>query len=264
MKIFLLIFLFIGSLSAKDFSTRYDVNVGIFGKVGYADMTLKEDGNTYEAKLVANTVDVAAKLLGNRVETFTSKGKIIDGKYIPESFVKTKTSTRKTRNLTYLFNHDKKEVTLIEKKSKLVNSTEFDPISFKIIDKDIRKNSTNKTILKNYRSDDVLSSYLNSQTRCNAEQKFYSLIAIGAHNDKNSVTLSYLEGSKKASASSHFSKGTQNIYNLNVNPLNEDDSVVNVLISLDNDGVVKEALLGEVFWIGKITAKRVYHKVTLN
>ncbi len=264
MKIFLLTFLLASSFFAKDFSTRYDVNVDMFGKVGYADITLKENGDTYEAKLIANTVDIAATLLGNRVETFTSKGKIIDGKYIPDIFIKTKTSTRKSRQQTYHFDHDKQEITLIEKKSKLVSRTKFNRTKFKVIRKDIEKKSSKEIVLKTYRSDDILSSYLNTQARCNSDKKQYSLLAIGAYNNKNDVTLSYLDGLQKTSASSHFAKNTQNIYNLHVKPINEDESTVNVLIAFDNDGIVKEALLGEIFWIGKITAKRVYHKVTLN
>ncbi|MCF6339823.1 MAG: DUF3108 domain-containing protein [Sulfurimonas sp.] len=263
MKFFLLTFILIGSVYAKDFSTRYDINVDMFGKVGYADITLKENGNTYEAKLIANTVDIAATLLGNRVETFTSKGKIVDGKYIPDIFIKTKTSTRKSRQQTYHFNHDKKEITLIEKKSKLVKSTKYNPIKFKIARKDIIKKSSKEIVLDTYRGDDILSSYLNTQARCNSDQKQYNLLAIGAYNNKNDVTLSYLDGLQKTSASSHFAKNTQNIYNLHVKPIDEDKSTVNILIAFDNDGIVKEAFLGEIFWIGKITAKRVYHKVSL-
>jgi len=264
MKIFILTFLLTSSFFAKDFSTRYDINVDMFGKVGYADITLKENGDTYEAKLIAKTVDIAATLLGNRVETFTSKGKIIDGKYIPDIFIKTKTSTRKSREQTYHFDHDKQKVTLIEKKSKLVSSTKFNPRKFKVTSKDIEKKSSKEIILETYTGDDVLSSYLNTQARCNSDQKQYNLLAIGAYNNKNDVTLSYLDGLQKISANSNFTKNTQNIYNLHVKPIDKDENTVDILIAFDNDGIVKEALLGEIFWIGKITAKRVYHKVTLN
>jgi len=132
MKIILIAFLLVGSLVAQGFSARYDVDVSMFGRVGYADITLIEDGDSYEAKLVATTVDIAATLLGNRVETYTSKGKIVDGIYVPQSFVKTKKNTRKTKTLTYSFNHNKKEVTLVEERTQLVSRSEFDPMSFKI------------------------------------------------------------------------------------------------------------------------------------
>jgi len=262
MKFLLIIFFIAASLSAQGFSTRYDVIVGMFGKVGYSDFTLKEDGDNYEAKLVAKTVDIAAALLGNRVETFTSTGKIVDGIYIPHTFVKTKITTTRTRFQTYYFNHDKKEVKLIEEKSKLVNETGFDSINFKITTKDVIRKSKKESVLETYIGDDVLSSYLNTKTTCKAEEKFYNLVAIGAHNDKNIVTLSCLENKAKADAGVCFSDHIQNIYNLHVSPIDEDETVVDVLIAFDADGLMKEAILGDVFWIGKITANRVYYRVT--
>jgi len=260
---FLLLTLFIAaSLSAQGFSTRYDVNVGMFGRVGYSDLTLKEDGNNYEAKLVAKTVDIAATLLGNRVETFTSTGKIVNGIYIPHTFVKTKITTRKTRVETYYFDHDKKEVKVIEKKSKLVNETGFDSINFKITTQDVIRRSKKESMLKSYIKDDVLSSYLNTKTTCKAKEKFYNLVAIGAHNDKNIVTLSCLEDRKKTTAATCFSDHIKNIYNLHVEPIDKNEAIVDVLIAFDADGLMKEAILGDVFWIGKITANRVYYRVT--
>jgi hypothetical protein len=32
-------------------------------------------------------------------------------------------------------------------------------------------------------------------------------------------------------------------------------------MAFDNDGLMKEAVLGDAFWIGEIRAKRVYHDV---
>src|SRR3989338_11276770 len=97
MKILFMLFLLISSIFARDISTRYDVHVTMFGHVGYADVTLKESGDNYEIKLVAKTIDVAAVLLSNRVETFTSRGKIKNGKYIPDIFITTKETTIKKR-----------------------------------------------------------------------------------------------------------------------------------------------------------------------
>lgn len=272
MKIFLIALFLVASMEAQNFSSRYDVNVSMFGRVGYADITLKESEGSYEAKLVATTVDIAATLLGNRVETFISKGKIVNKKYIPQSFVKSKVSTRKSITSTYIFNHNEKEVTLIEEKTKLVSRSNFNPATFEITTKDVKVESKNESILDDYIADDVLSSYLNTKAGCKNEEKFYALMAIGAHNDENNVTLTCLEGVKKESAMLNFkesailnfSDNTHKIYNLHVEPFDKDESIVDVLIVYDNDGLLNEALLGEVFWIGKITAKRVYHKLTRN
>jgi len=236
----------------------------MFGKVGYADLTLKEDGYYYEAKLSAIIVGVAATLTRNRVETFVSKGKIIDGKYLPDSFVKTKTTTTKSRIQTYLFDHNKKEIKLIQKKTKLVTNSRFDADIFEMIYEDVNETSLEESVLDTYMNSDALSAYLNAQANCNSDKKTINLIAVGAHNDENIVTLSRLEGAEKASAILNFSSDIENVYNLHVEPLDVDDEVVDILVAYDSDGFMKEALLGEIFWIGKITAIRVNHKLTSN
>lgn len=264
MRYFLTIFLFMASLSAQDLSTRYDVHVSIFDHVGYADVTLNEDGKNYEIKLVATTIGTAATLLSQRVDIYISKGKIKDGRYIPDIFVKTKETTKKSRTQTYYFDHDKKEIKLIEEKTNIVSRPTFDTKSFEVRFKETKEYSKKEKIEENYTNSDTLSAYLNTKLDCNAAKKEHDLIAIGANNDKNKVVVSYLEGKAKEMAKANFSKDIDYLYNLNVTPFDKSDSVVDVLVSFDNDGFLKEAFMGEVFWVGKITAKRVYHKVASN
>ncbi|QOY54997.1 DUF3108 domain-containing protein [Candidatus Sulfurimonas marisnigri] len=262
MKILVMMFLFINFLYAQGFSTRYDVNVGMFGRVGYADLTLKENAESYELKLVAKTVDVAAFLLNNRVEIFISKGKIVNGKYIPDTFIKTKTKTRSNKVQSYYFNHEEKEITFVEEKTNLVSQTDFNPSTFEFTTRDVKESSKEEITLDDYIADDVLSSYLNTKSSCIDGQKSYNLFAIGAHNDENRVMLSCLDDTKKEATALLFSDGVKNIYNLHVEPMDKDETTVDVLVAYDNDGLLKEAVMDEVFWIGKITAKRVYHKIS--
>ncbi|MCW8894678.1 MAG: DUF3108 domain-containing protein [Sulfurimonas sp.] len=263
MKIFVIIFLLTSSFFAQSYSTRYDVNVGMFGRVGYADFTLKVNGDNYEAKLSAIMVGVAATLTGNWVETFTSNGNIVDGKYIPQKFIKTKNTTRKSRIQTYYFDHDKKEVKLVEEKTKIVSKSRFDTTDFQICYEDVNETSHKEEVLETYIADDSLSAYLNTKLNANAKNKIYNLVAIGAHNDENNVTLSFLDGSEKESALLNFSSDIETVYNIHVEPFDKEDKIVDVLVAFDKDGYMKEALLGEVFWIGKITADRVDQNIAI-
>lgn len=262
MKSFLIVLLLTSSILAKDISIRYDVNVGMFGKVGYADFSVVENGDEYEAKLSAIMVGVAATLTGNWVETFTSNGSIVDGKYIPQKFIKTKSTTRKDRIQTYYFDHDKKEVKLVQKKTKTVSNSRFNTADFQIYYEDVNETSHKEEILETYIADDSITAFLNATSNCNENNKLYDLIAIGAHNDENNVTLSFLNGLEKESALLNFSNYIETIYNIHVEPFDKDDEIVDVLVAFDKDGYMQEALLGEVFWIGKITADRVEHNVT--
>lgn len=264
MRLAIITFILTGSLLSADFSTRYDVDVGMFGKVGYADVLLSEEDGSYEMKVVATTTGTAATLTGKRIETYISRGKIISGQYLPDIFVRIKKTTSKERVQTYHFNHIKQEVTLEQNEEKWVTQTKFDTVSFKLVKEDIKKTSNSNSILPKYNKNDVLSAYLNTKYNCNTDQKEYNLLAVGAHNDKKDITVSFLEGLDRTEVASSFSKETGNIYKLHVEPIDKEDKIVDVLIAFDNDGHMKEALLGNVFWIGEVKATRVYHQVARN
>ena len=55
----------------------------------------------------------------------------------------------------------------------------------------------------------------------------------------------------------NFSKDIGKVCNLNVTPYDKDDTIIDILIAFDKNGQMKEAVLGDIFWIGKITAHRV-------
>lgn len=262
MKFLLILFFLTSSIFAREVSTRYDVHVTMFGHVGYADFTLSEKGDEYEAKLVAKTIDIAATLLKNRIETFTSRGKIIDGVYTPSVFIKTKDTTKRKRVQTYSFDQKNKEVKLVEEKTKIVNKTRFNTESFQFVTREVEEKSRKEEVLETFIGDDTLSAYLNSKYGCSFGEKNHTLLAIGAHNDKNNVSYQCLVGQKKETARLNFSGGIQNVYNLHVEPLDKDDTIVDVLVGYDSDGFLKEGLMDEVFWVGKIVAVRVGHKIS--
>ena len=261
MRLILSALLIAGSLLAQDFTTRYDVNIGMFGKVGYADLILKEGSGSYEITLTAKTTGTVATLTQNRVETFISKGKTIDGKYIPEVFFKIRTTDSKEKISKYIFNHKARTVTLEKKTTETINGTKFDVTSFTIVPTHEIEISESSEILENYIGVDILSSYLNTSTAMKASNKDYKLVAIGAKNDENNITLSFLDTVQQEEAKKCFSTDIENVYNLHVEPIDKDETTVDILIAYDNDGLIKEALLGEIFWVGKVKANRVQHNL---
>jgi hypothetical protein len=146
----------------------------------------------------------------------------------------------------------------------LVNSTRFDTIKFKIVSEQSTQISTTTKVLDIYNANDVLSAYLNAKMSCNANAKDFSLLAVGAKNDKNNVNLSFLDGADKTSAMASFTADTKDIYNLHVEPIDKDKSIVDILIAFDNDGHMKEAYLGDIFWVGEVRATRTYTTLSSN
>lgn len=259
-KILFFLFMFIGLLFARESVSRYNVYATLFGHVGYCDVIIKEDAATYEAKAIAKTIDTAALLLKDRVETFESRGVIKDGRYIPHIFIKTKKTTRRTRVQTYTFDHTKKEVHLVEEKVKIVNKTRFDSKDFKFVTREVEEKSRKEEILDPFLADDTLSIYLGSRYGCEGAQKKHPIFAVGAHNDKNNIYYECLEGSKRVAAQQKM-QAAHAIYNLHVEPLDKDESIVDTLLAYDKDGFLQEGLMDEIFWVGSMKAIRVSHSI---
>ena len=92
--------------------------------------------------------------------------------------------------------------------------------------------------------------------------KKYNMEAIGAYNHKKDVSLYLLSDVQKEKVADNFSKNIGKVCNLNVTPFDKDDTIIDILIAFDGHGQMKEAVLGDIFWIGKITAQRVDDKFT--
>ncbi len=249
-------------LLAADFSTRYDVDVGMFGKVGYADVSIQKGADSYKAKVVATMTGTAATLTGNRVETYVSEGEIQEGRYLPHTFTRIKKNDQGERIQTYTFDHQKRSVRLNEEKSELIKKSSFDPIAFKIVKTEVLEHSNKEVELETYNEQDLLSAYLNTVLNCNAGNKKHTLLAVGAHNDEKDITLSFLEGMEKERLYKEFGKNEEKVYQLKVQALDKSEDDVNVLLSLDNDGHIKEAVLADNLFIGEVKATRVYHQVS--
>jgi len=265
MKIYFYLLLLTTALFSNNFSSRYDVNVGVLGKVGHADIIFTQKDDTYEIRAIATLTGMAATLTGNRFETYVSSGHIVKGKYLPDTFVKIKTTTRKKRVQTYTFDHKNKKVSLLEEKSVWVSETKFDAIAFKLITKDVQEETSQESELKEYTDQDVLSSYFNALRTCTAKQQLYKIIAVGAHNEDHNITITFLEGEKRKQMQKKYSVEEGNIYHLHVEPFDkEEDKTVDVIVILDKEGYMQKAVLGEVFWIGEITATRETHEFSEN
>ncbi len=262
MKPIIMILTLTMTLFATEISTRYDVNVGLFGKVGYADLEVQTTKDTYTAKLKAVTTGAAAKLTSGREETYVSEGKIVNGLFLPERFTHTKKTKSAKRVQTYHIDHTTHTVTLDQVEDKKVHETYFDHKSFKIKKREKDAHTEHMTQLPTFTAHDVLSSYLNTARHCHANNKIYNLDAIGAHNENNEVTLTYL-GEQEPEAIQHQLSDNGRVYcRLSVKALYEDKKPVNILVAFDNDGHLKEALLGKNFWVGEVKAQRVYHHVS--
>jgi len=264
LKIIVVLMIVLVNLFANGFSVRYNVNMGMLGSVGYVDLSLDKNRSAYEMKLVATTTGLAATLTDNRVESYYSHGKIIDGIYIPHTYIKTKTTKTKKFQYKYIFDHVKKSITEFEDKHEDIEVTHFDALSISLKREKIHKHERHEKKLDTYRRDDVLTAYINNIHNCQKLKQNVFLVAVGAHNEKNKVTLSCLKGVEKISAIKALDANLTNMYKIKIDYFKEDDTDVNIVFGTDGSNIITKALLGEIFWVGKVTAELEKEIPTLN
>ncbi|MDR0407762.1 MAG: DUF3108 domain-containing protein, partial [Campylobacteraceae bacterium] len=114
----IILILFASVLYALPFESfaKYEVKYGVF-HLGEATAFLKvQENGSYETKITAKATGFAATLSGKRVETYKSVGKLIDGKFVPKSLEKVRSSNKKTKSVTYTFDHEQKQVAMFEER----------------------------------------------------------------------------------------------------------------------------------------------------
>ena len=162
------------SLQAETIRADYDVSYGVLGKIGVAKAVLHKQAHTYEIDIHLAATGMAKALSGNRKERHVSKGRIVDGVLISDSYEVTR-EYRETKVVKrYLIDHQKKRVQKIYRKYK----------SGKLADEQ-------RTDLSFYASNDLLTLYFNLDRLLPDKQKAgtYTFQAVGAEKQQGKVDI---------------------------------------------------------------------------
>ena len=161
-----IIIILISSLSLFGFTSlkelKYESGISIYGKVGFVDVVLEEnfDNKTYKIEAIASSIGIVKMLSGNRTDSFTSEGDIVDGVYVPKRFIKKTLKTDYEKLTTYTFDYKNSKVIKSVVTSKYETDSTFDIIKMKYID-------TKRLVVKKSTKDiklhqnDFLTLYLN-------------------------------------------------------------------------------------------------------
>lgn len=149
---------------------KYESGISIYGQIGFVDLMYEENHDLHTYKMHAKTTSIGAVkfLSSNRIDSFTSEGKIVDGIYIPLKFIRHTSKNNYNKKRIYIFDYENKKVIKTEVFSKLETISNFDmaSMSFKDSEQTVTKTST-KDI--DFAVNDFLSLYLNF-TRNNLEK----------------------------------------------------------------------------------------------
>lgn len=152
----------VSMLAAGDATTtRYKVMLSLFGKIGEAAITVAERDGRYIMVVEDHATGLAAAISGNERDRFVSRGRIVEGRYVTDTFELCQVNNKAVETNVYLFDHDAKTVTRIQDKNETVTETEFSAINMRFEEKTYQKITKERKVLDFYSEYDALSVVLN-------------------------------------------------------------------------------------------------------
>jgi len=108
MKRLTLFILLTFALSAQ--SLTYKVKAPLSGAIGEIKVNYYSDSSSYNISASMRTFGLAKRLSGNRLENYSSKGKVKGGKYYAKHFIQDFSYKNKKGHLEYIFNYPAKKI----------------------------------------------------------------------------------------------------------------------------------------------------------
>lgn len=261
MKKLILLFtsiIFTINLSAQHIEAKYNITYGSLIDLGIATSTLNIKEDTYSIKMVAQTTGMSKYLTNNRVEIYESHGKIIDDRFIPIKFIKTKKDDNKKRVRTYTFDHENKKVLvhdLREGKKNVINDN---------LENELRDFAQEKKYdLKYYATNDILSLFFNLRKKLPTFQdgKEYTLNAVGANKSKGLINI-LMPSSKDLNKMNNYLKtNDKSKFTAFINQKIFQSKRGELLISLNKEGFCSYAVLRDVLLFGDIVGEMIEFKI---
>lgn len=244
MRYFFLMIVTAAVVTAQTITLKYDLDVSMFGTVGYADIVYSEDTDRYRMEAGARAIDSVAALTKNYTETYVSEGRIVNGRYVPETFTKIKRTDDEFNRERYEFDHANRQVRKIRHLERKERSTKFNVMTMKLERKVSTKVEDHNDLLDRYAGDDPLSTFLNARAVLKDEKSDIRIDAIAIKQKDTAI----------------ISKLLQNTLRVTVKDFGGGDDVL-VNVELDEDYMVKSATAEDVLLFGDFRINRLYRHV---
>lgn len=222
-------------LGAKTLNATYEVSYGVFQTMGISDARFEtHEDNTYFIRIEARTTGLAKILSNNRIEIYESRGKIKDGRLIPDQFKKTRKSDSKSTTKIFTFDHLAKTVwkeTIEEGKSRRSRNDFYAP-------------------------EDILSLFFNVRQYMQSRQD-QQLYALGARKKDGRIDVVFPRGDALAAMKKELEMEDGIFLKVILNDRIFSSANGELLINLGKDGLCEKAVLQDVLLFGDIVGKRV-------
>jgi len=229
-------------LYAEMIRADYDVSYGIFGRVGTAKARLEKKGGAYKIDISLAATGLAKKLSGNRMERHISKGHIIKGVLVSDSYEVIR-SYRDTRVVkSYMIDHKHHKVRKHYRKYKHGNLAD-----------------EQKETLSFYSADDLLTLYFNLDRLLPDKHKAgtYAFRAVGAEKQQGRVTIVIPPAKALRGYKEDLGEGAAWYATAIIHQKIFMSKEGRLQLAVGKDGITQTALLKDLILFGDIKAVRV-------
>ena len=237
-----LVLVFMSQIQAKMLDVTYKVSFGMFGEMGISDAHLETKGDTYIIEIKMKATGMAKALSKNRKERHISKGHIVNGMFVSDTYKVIKTYGKKYIEKIYRIDHKKKRVTKDNTKKNQDKVTE-----------------EKRTILDFYSKNDLLTLYFNLPKMITDRSKAttYEFSAVGAERQEGKVEVripkeSELKGYQKTLGEGDYWYMTAIIYQ-KIFASNKGE----LMLAVGKDGITQKAVLKDLMMFGDLVAERI-------
>jgi len=237
-----LVLLFMSQVQAKVLDVSYKVSFGMFGEMGISDAHLETKGDTYTIEIKMKATGMAKALSKNRKERHISKGHIVNGMFVSDTYKVIKTYGKKYIEKIYRIDHQKKRVTKDKIKKNQDKVTE-----------------EKHTVLDFYSKNDLLTLYFNlpKMITDRSKETTYEFSAVGAERQGGKVNVripkeSELKAYKKTLGEGDYWYMTAIIYQ-KIFASNKGE----LMLAVGKDGITQKAVLKDLMMFGDLVAERV-------
>ena len=236
-----LLSLFISNVSAEVKQINYVAKFGIFGTVGMLKTKMTKKSNRYELVTDIELRGVAKMILDNHEEQHVSKGRVINGLMVSDTYtIKQDRGTKKVKK-EYKINHKQKTVSKRVrewKKGKLV------------------KDKTE--VLKFYAKDDLLTLYfnLNNALKNKKKGKTYLFKAVGLEKQEGKAYITVPNSSQLPSYQEDLGNTATQYAKVLIHQRNFRKKKGDILISIAKDGFIEKSVIKDVLLYGDAKIER--------
>ena len=212
---------------------NYKATFGIFGTVGTIHNTLTQNKKTYKIETTVMLAGLAKIIMGGQTEHYISKGHMVKGMMVSDNYTMISLKKDEKKVKEYHIDHKHKRVTKIYKKWK----------NQKLIVEE-------KKVLKFYAKNDLLTLYFNMNHALTKQGKTYHFKAVGLEKQKGIVQVTVPSDSQ----STMYQKDLGPTANWYAKALivqeNFRKNKGDILLSVDEDGFIKKAVIKDVLMYG--------------